>query len=136
MGDLIIGGLSIGGVGMGKVTVNKTTEVETPTSDKSEQRTMPDGRVNPADVRKGFVSMRDVLSDVQALRGILAYIEVTANLAIERGVEQLETDGVTQLGSAQRSLSTASAHLAKAYLRDVIQRASSSASQQPEGEKN
>ena len=49
------------------------------TSRPAAPRTMPNGRVNPADARRGVVSMHVVLSDVQACRDILAYIEVTAN---------------------------------------------------------
>ena len=106
------------------VTVNKAKSTE-PLADAA-ARTMANGRVNPADARRGIVSMHVVLSDVQACRDILAYIEVTAKLALDRGAVSLETDGVTQLEAARKTLGTASGHLAKAYLSDVARRSSAS----------
>ena len=105
-------------------TVNKAKSAE-PLADAA-ARTMANGRINPADARRGIVSMHAVLADVQACRDILAYVEVTAKLSIDRGAVSLETDGVTQLEAARKILGTASGHLAKAYLSEVARRSSAS----------
>ena len=113
---LCVGMWVCGYVGMAKKTKSAETLVG------AVARAMPDGRVNPADTRRGIVSMHAVLTDVQTCRDILAYIEATAKLAIDRGAVSLETDGVTQLDAARKLLGTASGHLAKAYLSDVASR--------------
>lgn len=85
-------------------------------------RVMPDGRVNPADARFGWVTTDEVLFNIQNARNLLAYIEAATVLARDQGFARLHIDGVTKFNDVLKQLKAISRHVSNGYLSAASQR--------------
>lgn len=67
-------------------------------------------RPKPSDLRRGVVSTAEMLALSQQCREYLARIEVTLRHAASKGIDQFESDGMTQLSRSSEMLSKTAAH--------------------------
>lgn len=77
---------------------------------QSSQDSLQQKRPKPSDLRRGVVSTQEMLALSQQCREYLARIEITLRHAAAKGIDQFESDGVTQLARSSQMLSKTAAH--------------------------